>query len=253
MGFVLLQCLWLSVVRQSLTIQGTHSYWILTLLLKPKIKIDIMYWIERQDQLYKTLPRALFFSPTIVVFSALTLLLPFSSVFAPGSLTITTRNSRIGGSCLIPTGNLSTPNTVDSTSLFTTGGVGYWNSVTPRATALTTQWFVEQRIPDLPQACGPNCRYKVHIPSFVFQCIPNPSSLPYAQAGIPPRDPLTPSDTTLWNETTDPTSMWAFYIAWKSNGPNGTSGNASCSPVQAQYDVEVRTIALSTGLVLIFF
>jgi hypothetical protein len=26
MGFVRLQCLWLSVVRQSLTIQGMHSY-----------------------------------------------------------------------------------------------------------------------------------------------------------------------------------------------------------------------------------
>ena len=35
MGFVLLQCLWLSVVRQSLTMQRMHSYyWILTLLLR---------------------------------------------------------------------------------------------------------------------------------------------------------------------------------------------------------------------------
>ena len=33
MGFVLLQCLWLSVVRQSLTMKRMHSYWILTLLL----------------------------------------------------------------------------------------------------------------------------------------------------------------------------------------------------------------------------
>ena len=199
-----------------------------------------MYQVERQDQLYKTLPQALFVSPTIVIFSSLTLLLPLSGVFAPGSLTITTKNStNIAGPCVIPTGNLSTPNTTDSTSLFSTGGVGYWNAVTPRATTLTTQWFVAQRIPDLPQACGPNCRYKVSVPSFVFQCTPNPLLLPYAQA----QDPLTPSKT-LWNGTTDPTSIWAFYIAWKSNGPNGTSGNASCSPVAAQYDVEVRTIAL---------
>jgi hypothetical protein len=34
MGFVRLQCLWLSVVRQPLTIQRMHSYWILTLLLR---------------------------------------------------------------------------------------------------------------------------------------------------------------------------------------------------------------------------
>ena len=38
MGFVLLQCLWLSVVRQSLTIQGMHSYWILSTLLQGKTK-----------------------------------------------------------------------------------------------------------------------------------------------------------------------------------------------------------------------
>ena len=33
MGFVLLQCLWFSVVRQPLTIQRMHSYWISTSLL----------------------------------------------------------------------------------------------------------------------------------------------------------------------------------------------------------------------------
>jgi hypothetical protein len=215
------------------------------LLRKPEIEIDTIYQIERQDQLYKSLPQALFLSPTIVVVSVLTLLLPLSGVFAPGSLTVTTKNlTDVGGPCVIPTGNLSTPNTTDSTSLFTTGGWGYWNGVTPRATTLTTQWFVAQRIPDLPQACGPNCRYKAQVPSFVLQCTPNPSSLPYAQAGIPRDSSTISTSTTLWNGTADPTSMWAFYIAWKSNGPNGTSGNASCSPVQAQYDVEVRTIRL---------
>ena len=34
MGFVLLQCLWLSVVRQPLTIQRMCYYWIPTLLLR---------------------------------------------------------------------------------------------------------------------------------------------------------------------------------------------------------------------------
>jgi hypothetical protein len=34
MGFVLLQCLWLSVIRQPLTIQRMHSYWNLTFLLR---------------------------------------------------------------------------------------------------------------------------------------------------------------------------------------------------------------------------
>jgi hypothetical protein len=68
-----------------------------------------MYRIERQDQLYLTLPRALFFSPTIVAFSVLALLLPLSGVFAPGSLTIVTQNFTDVGNCTIPTGNLSTP------------------------------------------------------------------------------------------------------------------------------------------------
>ena len=212
-----------------------------------------MYRIERQDQLYKSLVQALLFSPVIVAFSALTLLIPLSGVFAPASLTVTTKNSTYDGFCMIPTGNLSTPDTPDSQSLYVVRqGLRGWVGVSPRAMALTTQCLVEQRIPDLPLACGPNCRYKVSVPSFVFQCTPNPSSLPYAQAGIPCEDPLfCAPDVTLWNGTTDPTSMWAFYVAWdsddlKGTNLNGTSGNASCSPVQAQYDVEVRTIALST-------
>ena len=125
----------------------------------PEIEIDIMYRIERQDQLYKTLPRALFFSPTIVVFSALTLLLPLSGVFASGSLTVTTNNYT--SFCSVPTGNLSTPNTADSTSLFmaANGTVPpYWTGASRKAAELTTQVFLGQRIPDLPQACGPNCR-----------------------------------------------------------------------------------------------
>jgi hypothetical protein len=208
-----------------------------------------MYRIERQDQLYKTLPQALFFSPTIVVFSALTLLLPLSGVFAPGSLTtVTTQNSTDVGPCMIPTGYLSTPDTPNYSSLYNLGGTGYWTSVTPRATGLTTQWLVEQRIPDLPQACGPNCCYNVSIPSFIFQCTPNPSSLPYAQGGIPGQD----YGITVWNGTMHSNSLWGFYIAWKSNGLNGTSGNASCSPVQAQYHVKVWEIAFSTTLSLIF-
>jgi hypothetical protein len=226
-----------------------------------------MYQIERQDQLYKTLPLALFFNPTIVVFSALTLLLPLSGVFAPGSLSVATKNSTdVSGPCFIPTGNLSTPNTPDSTSLSTEKSIGYWTGVTPRATDLATQCLAEQRIPDLPQACGPNCRYNVSVPSFFFQCIPNPSSLPFGQAdppapprvsfrpgpAIPGRNLTTKIPITLWNGTTDPNSTWGFYIAWKSNGPNGTSGNVSCSPVQAQYNVEVRRIAVFTSLSLIF-
>jgi hypothetical protein len=34
MAFVLLQCLWLSVARQPLTIQRMHSYWISIVLLR---------------------------------------------------------------------------------------------------------------------------------------------------------------------------------------------------------------------------
>jgi hypothetical protein len=195
--------------------------------------------------LYKTLPQALFFSPTIVVFSALTLLLPLSGVFAPGSLTVTTQNSTNIDTCMIPTSNLSAVNTPDSASLFTVDALARWNGVTPRAKALTLRWLVEQSIPDLPQACGPNCRYKVHVPSFVFNCTPNAGSVPSGQGGNPT------VGTTLWNGTEDPSLTGGFYIAWQSNGLNRTSGNAACSPVQAEYDVEVWMIALFTSLSLI--
>jgi len=180
------------------------------------------------------------------------LILPLSGVFAPGSLTVTIQGStRIGHCivpstdampCMIPTGDLSTS---ASTPLFTTDpNSSRWYGVTPRTIALITEWFAHQRIPDLPQVCGPNCHYEVHIPSFVFQCTPDPPSLPYGQIDGP--SPSS-SEITIWNGTTDPHSTWGFYIAWKAWSPsNRTSGNASCSPVQAQYDVKVRIVVLST-------
>ena len=261
MGFVLLQCLWLTVVRQSLTIQGMHPHCISTFYLR-EIDIDTMYRIERQDQLYKSLPQAVFSSPTIVVFTALNLLLPLSGVFAPGSLTVVTKNfTDVGGPCMIPSGNLSTPNAPDSTSLFSTSLSENWSGVTPRATELTTQCLVEQRIPDLPQVCGLNCRYKVSVPSFLIRCTPNPPSLPYMQ--IQGHTYLEYVDAvngtsrvfspgTLWNATaSDNFSMDnMFYLGWYSTGPNGTSGSASCLPYEAQYDVEVRKISLSTRFFL---
>jgi len=157
-----------------------------------------------------------------VVFSALTLFLPLSGVFAPGSLTVATKKyTDVPSPCMIPTGNLSN---------FYEAPISFYSR-------LTTQSFVERRIPHLPQACGRNCRYKVNVPSFAFQCKPNPSSLPDGQGG---------NGFTLWNGTTYRDSTLGFYIAWNSNGPKGTSGYASCSPVEAQYDIEVRTIALFT-------
>jgi hypothetical protein len=211
-----------------------------------------MYRIERQDQLYKTLLQALRFSPTIVIFSAFTLLLHLSGVFAPGSLTVTTKNfTNISHPCIIPTGNVSTPNSPDYASLFLEEfSTLLYRGPTPKANALALQWFVDKRIPDLPQACGPNCCYNVSVPSFVFQCTPNPSSLPEGQAG----NPLLyfPNKANFWNGTIDPNSNGGFYIAWYSNYLIGSSGNAFCSPVQAQYNVKVRTIVLSTSLSLIF-
>ena len=218
-----------------------------------------MYRIERQDELYKTLPQAVFFSPTIVVFTALNLLLPLSAVFAPGSLTVDTKNvTDVGEPCIIPSGNISTPNTPDSTSLFSLSAGGWWGGAMPRAMDLAAQCLVEQRIPGLPQACGPNCHYKVSVPSFVIQCTPNPSSLPYMQVpGGMGYEGIRGNDTefffgTLWNGTIDLDDNTQFYVGWHSSGPNGgTSGNGSCSPVQVQYDVEVRKISLSTRLFLI--
>ena len=211
-----------------------------------------MYQIERQDQLYKTLPHALFFSPTIVIFSALTLLLPLSGVFAPSSLTVSAKNStNISGPCIIPTGNLSTPNTPDYSSLhssqispesITVPYVMSWGRFTPKATTFITKLFLEHRIPDLPQSCGPNCRYNVSVPSFIFQCTPNPSWFPPSPGG------------GLWNAILDPGKLsdWKFYISWKSWNETGTlAENASCLAVQAQYDVEVRVIPLSISLSLI--
>jgi hypothetical protein len=209
-----------------------------------------MYRIERQDQLYKTLPQALFFSPIIVIFSALTLFLPLSGIFAPGSLTVTTKNSTVTSHCTIPTGNMSrNPSVLLGLRINSDDSS---DSLSPNLLSLAVQSYVDHRIPDLPQACGPNCLYKVHVPSFVFNCTPNPSSLPYGQAG----DESSEKFPVLWNGTTaeiGPNNfMGEFYIAWQSNGPNGTSGNALCMPFQAQYDIEVRIIALSTNLLLIF-
>jgi len=55
----------------------------------------------------------------------------------------------------------------------------------------------------------------------------------------------------------DLNSPWGFYLSWhslaKSDGvAKGTSGNAYCSPVQAQYNFKVRTIILPTSFSLIF-
>ena len=219
-----------------------------------------MYRIERQDQLYKTLPQAVFFSPTIVVFTVLNLLLPLSAVFAPGSLTVDTKNvTNVSEPCIIPSGNISTPNTPDSLSLFSYSEGPVWGGATPKAMDLATQCLVEQRIPDLPQACGPNCRYNVSVPSFVIQCTPNPSYLPYNQmaGGMTYVGGNTTVPElfigTLWNATIDPASYdTGFFVGWQSSGPNGgTSGNGTCIPLVAQYDVEVRKISLSTRLFLI--
>lgn len=154
---------------------------------KVLIEINMIYQIECQDQLYKTLPQALFFSPIIVVFSALTLLLLLSGVFAPGSLTITMKNSTNISDCMIPIGNVST-HKYDSNLFFNMYSNLTYIDPVPRAKVLTTWWLVKQSIPDLPQACRPNCCYKVHVPSFVFQCTTNPSLLLHAQIGDPSRD-----------------------------------------------------------------
>jgi len=106
------------------------------------------------------------------------------------------------------------------------------------------RWFSDMRIPDLPQACGPNCNYTVSFSSFVYQCTPNPSSLPYGQAGFPrPHDFYADYNITLWNGTeSEGLGPEGFYVAWSSNGPNhGKSGNASCEPFLARYNVEVQT------------
>jgi len=209
-----------------------------------------MYRIERQDQLYKTLPQALFFSPIIVIFSVITLFSPLSGIFAPGSLTVTTKNSTGISNCTIPTGNIfGDLSSVSGVSLDANDGSF---DVSPKLLVPAMQSYVDHRIPDLPQACGPNCRYQVQVSSFVFNCTPSPSFLPYGLAG----NENSTGFPVLWNGTTEPMGpndlMGEFYIAWQSNGPNGTSGNVSCMPLQAQYDIEVWIISLSTSLLLIF-
>jgi len=207
-----------------------------------------MYQIERRNQLYKTLPQALFFSPIIVIFSAVTLFLPLSGIFSPASLTFTTKYSTVINNCTIPTGNISGQNTGDPSYFFGSNisSDGRF-SVPPKLLSVIMQLHIDHRIRDLPQACGPNCRYKVHVPSFVFNCTSNPSYLPYGLAGNASNQAF----PVLWNGTTVPMEpsgfMGAFYIAWQSNGPNGTSGNASCMPLQAKYDIEVWIIAFSTS------
>ena len=120
-----------------------------------------------------------------------------------------------------------------------------WTSVMPRAMGLIMQ-CVYEHFPSFPEACRLNCHYEVSMPSLVFQCTPNPPSLPYAQVGIPQSSPGASSGFVLWNVTRDPIFMWGFYVTWNSNGADGTSGNTSCSPIQAQYNISVQIIALST-------
>jgi len=204
-----------------------------------------MYQIEHQNQLYKTLPQGLFFSPIIVMFSVLILFFPLSCIFPPGSLTVTTKNSTGISNCTIPTGNI-----LSDRSFFMGFSIDRKDGsfdAPPKLLVPAMQSYVDHRIPDLPQACGPNCLYKVHVPSFVFNCTSNPSYLPYGLTG----NASSPAFPVLWNGTTVPIGpddpVGKFYIAWQSNGPNGTSGNAFCIPLQAQYDIEVRIIPLSTS------
>jgi hypothetical protein len=140
---------------------------------------------------------------------------------------------------MIPTGNLNTSD-VEIFNFIVNGDSLIWRSVLPRVTMLTTQWFIEQRIADLPQPCGLNCLYTVSVPSFVFKCQPNPASLPDGQMG----ESSGVASSTLWNATVDPNSMWAFYVAWQNFEDQGTMRSAYCSPVLAQYDVEVGKIVL---------
>lgn len=112
-----------------------------------------------------------------------------------------------GSPCIIPTGNLLDTPTFSSLEDYSFGNGSTQPAITPAATAFITKLFIDQRIPDLPQACGLNCRYNVSIPSFVFQCTPNPS-LPYDQTGDV-------DSNTIVNVTIDPNSFWGFYIGWQ--------------------------------------
>jgi hypothetical protein len=204
-----------------------------TFAKKLDIEIDTLYDIQRSNKLYQTLPQALFFSPLMVLISILTLLLPLSGVFAPGSLIVTIKNYTNTLPCIIPTGNLNSTE-VELFSSVNSGGIFAWGGVLPQVTTLTIQWFIEQRIPDLPQVCGLNCLYTVSVPSFVFECQPDPVSLPYGQL----------DSTTLWNATLDPNLSYAFYVAWMNvkEATEHSRGSAHCLAVLAQYEVEVGEI-----------
>ena len=178
-------------------------------------------------------------SPLLVMAVAASFLLPISTVFTPSSLQVVSQPvDEPSAPCSVPTGNLT--NGGPGSTLYETGGWGYWTGISPVAQRLTTSTFIGQEIPSLPQTCGLNCTYSVLVPSVAFQC----------QSGVqtPPGMWDTSYETqfigeeTFWNATTnstDPDPSDSFYVYWKSTTQSGTNGTALCTVGTAQYNFTV--------------
>ena len=178
-------------------------------------------------------------SPLLVLIVAMSFLLSIPTVFTPSSLQVVSGPSNDQpSSCQIPTGNLA--NGTSGSTLFQTGGWGYFIGVTPLAQKLVSSTFMGQKIPPLPQPCGLNCTYSVSVPSFAFQC----------QDGVqlPAGMSSTTVSATVWNEafwnatansTATPSPPTSFYVYWKSTTESGTNGTALCTVGTALYDFTV--------------
>lgn len=184
-------------------------------------------------------------SPLLVLIVAVSFLLSIPTVITPSSLQVVSEPSYNQlSSCQIPTGNLT--NGTSGSTLFQTGGWGYFIGVTPVAQKLVSSTFIGQKIPVLPQPCGLNCTYSVSVPSFAFQC----------QGGVqlPAGMSSTTVSATVWNEafwnatansTADPSPPTSFYVYWKSTTKSGTNGTALCTVGTAKYDFTVSEDSLS--------
>jgi len=208
------------------------------------LEIDTAYLTANRDVMATFFSLSILKSPLLVVAVAVSFLLAIPTIFTPSSLQVVSRPVYEPSTpCLVPTGNLT--NGGPGSSMYETGGWGYWNGITPVAQRLATATFVAQKIPSLPQTCGLNCTYSVLFPSIALQCKTG-AELP---SGIFSDRP----EETFWNATTnstyEPGPVDPLYVYWKSNTQYGTNGTALCTVGRAQYNFTVSSpSAISTIL-----
>jgi hypothetical protein len=151
-------------------------------------------------------------------------------------LTDVTRNSSILGHCIIPTGNIST-DFIPAIALCSHLATRIWPcDGLPRG---AFQIFLKR--------AGLTAATQCRFPPLSFSAHQTHHYYHTAKRAFPDQRIHTPITTPRFGTGRSITLI-------NLGGFNGRSGNASCLPFLAQYNVEVRTIALSsTSLSLIYF